>query len=106
MWFSAGQNVVEQTRHNKKITQPEERDWPVLLNEGERKSRDRGGQNRYRCQQHQAFMRVDAAAEIEGGAHENCKYQHVAKRNSEKREGINSGHGRRSFGTDNCRYCS
>src|SRR5258707_10570626 len=101
MWFSAGQNVVEQTRHNKKISETEEGNGPVLLNESERQARNCSGQNRDRCQQHQAFMCVDAAAEIECSAHENWKYQHVAQRNSEERKGIDSGNRGRTFGPYN-----
>ena len=84
MWFSARHNVIEQTRHYKKIGEAEESKWPVLLDKSKRQSRDRGGENRDRCQQHQSFVNLESTTKVKGGTDENPEYQQIAEGDRQK----------------------
>src|SRR5437667_10299220 len=77
-------DVVDQTRNDKKIAKAKESEWPVLLDESEGQARGSSGQNCDRCEEHQPLVHIHSTAKIERCANQNREYQHVAERNSQK----------------------
>ncbi len=84
MWASTREQVINQTRHYKKIAETKKGQGTVLLNESKRPSRHSRRQDPNRRQQHQSLVHVRLAPEIKGGAHKDRKHQYVAQRYCQK----------------------